>query len=148
MIWQVFRVYFFLYLIPCAVMMVELCGQYFGISMENVPPQYSWISTGLYAAGCFYAFICTGNELFSRTEHVQYFGDRCKYSFVWTWILFVPAVISFHQGLFGQAFIQGVVFVVLECLRRRHNNYWEYDERQRVIQKAKDAKAPSVEIDQ
>lgn len=148
MTWKVFRVYFLLYLLPCLVMLAEQFGKQFGISLESVPPQYGYVVTGLYIMGCMYLFGICGSDFFSRTEHVRFFGDKRKYLFIWTWILVVPAVFAFHHANYGTAFIQGVQFLILEILRRRHNTFWDMDEKERIIQKAKDSKAERVEIDQ
>lgn len=147
MIWKVFRFYFFLYLVPCFVILGEQFGPSYGIDLKNVPEQYGYVVTALYIAGCLYLFGVCGNDFFTRSEHVMIFGDK-KYSFIWTWILFVPVATSFHLASYGSALIQGVVFLILEILRRRHNKFWDMDEQDRVIQKAKDSKAERVEIDQ
>lgn len=148
MIWKVFRVYFFLYLVPCFFTLTEQFGPAYGIDVKTMPVQYSYVITGLFVAGCLYLLGVCGNDFFSRTEHAQIFGDKRKYSFVWTWILFVPAVTSFHHALYVAAGLHGIMFLILEILRRRHNKFWDYDEKERIIQKAKDAKAERVEIDQ
>lgn len=148
MTWKVFRVYFVLYLLPCLVMLTEQFGKQFGVNLESVPHQYGYVVTTLYIFGCLYLLGICGNDFFSRTEHVRYFGDKRKYSFVWTWILAAPALVAFHHANYGAAFIQGVVFLILEILRRRHNTFWDQDEKDRIIQQAKDAKAERVEIDQ
>lgn len=148
MIWKVFRVYFVLYLIPCMVMLTEQFSTQLGIDLTVVPVQYGYVVTALYIIGGLYLLGVCGSDFFSRSEHVALFGNKRKYSFVWTWILAVPAVVYFHKFELVACAVQFAVFLILEILRRRHNKLWDEDEKARIIQKAKDAKAERVEIDQ
>lgn len=148
MIWKVFRFYFFLYFVPSTVILLEMIGPHFGIHLETYPKQYGVLVNTLYVFGTLYCIVIIANEFFSRSEHVQYFGDKRKYSFIWTWYLAVPVVIAFHMGNYGAALIQSLIFIILEALRRKHNRMWDEDENARIIQKARDAKAERVEIDQ
>lgn len=148
MIWKVFRLYFPLYLLPCIVLLIEQFSTPLGIDLSVVPVQYGYVVNTLFFIGCLNLFAIVMNEFFSRSDHVKYFGDKRKYSFVWTWIMLVPGLVAFHHASYGDALTQVAIFIILEVLRRRHNELWEQDEKNRIIQKAKDAKAERVEIDQ